>query len=80
MKATFKPTGYVFKFEDRYFVTAQHDEKSADGFDIERTLGCFENYSDALDFARPVLIRNGVKAVRIFTREHQIETLYRDLK
>lgn len=76
MKATFKPTGFVFTFEDKYFVQAQHDEKQADGFDVCRTLGCFETYSDALDFARTVAKRFHVKAVHIFTREAQIETIH----
>lgn len=75
MRATFKPTGFVFQFDDKYFVQAQHNEKTADGFDLCRTLGCFENYSDALSFARVISERIGVKAVHIFTRDQQIEVI-----
>jgi len=71
MKAVFEPTGYVFKFDDNYFVQVVHDDGT------EKTGACFSDLSDAVTFANAQVTRPAVKAAYVYSRTHQHHTARR---
>lgn len=77
MEATFKPTSFKFKMDDRYFVQIQLHEKASDGFDVCEVVGVFQHLTDAKAFAQWRLNESSrvfAKAVHVFSRDAQIET------
>ena len=71
MNATFKPTKYVFHFEDRYFIEVIYQDGT------QKCIASTEECTHAKVLADSELKRESVKAVYIFTRTQQILSMYR---
>jgi hypothetical protein len=71
MKATFKPTNYVFEFADTYFVEVQYDDGAC------KCIASTEDFNHAKSLAQAKLQRSGIKAVYVFTRTHQHLSLHK---
>lgn len=74
MRATFKPTGYRFTFDDRYFVQVKSAGAIVDGG--TKFVAAFSTLDDAQDFAKAQIEKIDIEAAWVFTREEQVSAYY----
>jgi hypothetical protein len=65
VKATFKPTGYKFEFEDTFFVELLREDGG-------KTVGVFADFHDAVLFATEKAKQSHrVRSANVYTRDAQ---------